>query len=54
MERSKKVDKDGRISVFDLRVPLFIALGLFERVEDEKFADHARDVAAELKRRKNG
>lgn len=49
-----KPDKSGRISVFDLQVPLNLALGLYERLTDEELEEHFNDIQAELERRSNG
>lgn len=46
-----KPDKAGRISVFDLQVPLNLALGLYERLSDEELEEHYQDIKAEKVRR---
>lgn len=46
-----KPDKAGRISVFDLQVPLNLALGLYERLSDEELEEHFNDIKAERDRR---
>ena len=46
-----KVDSDGRIAVFDLKVPLVLALGLYERLTDDELKEHIRDLLAEVRRR---
>lgn len=48
---ASKVDANGRIAVFDLRVPLNLALGLYERLSDEELREHIRDLLAEVRRR---
>lgn len=51
MPASEKVDKDGRISLFDLQVPLALALGLYEKLTDEELEEHFYDIRAEVRRR---
>lgn len=46
-----KVDENGRIAVFDLRVPLALALGHYEKLSDEQLREHIRDLLAEVRRR---
>lgn len=48
---SKKVDKDGKLSVFDLRVPLALALGLYEKLTHKELEEHYYDIRAERQRR---
>lgn len=44
-------DKDGRISVFAIKVPLKLALGLYEQLTKEELEEHYYDIKAELERR---
>jgi hypothetical protein len=46
-----KVDANGKIAVFDLKVPLVLALGLYERLTDDQLREHIRDLLAEVRRR---
>lgn len=50
--RSTKVDPDGKISVFQIKVPFWLAMGQYEKVSTSDLIAHVRDVAAELRRRK--
>lgn len=51
---SSKVDENGRIGVFDLRVPLALALGLYERLTDQELEEHYYDIKHEYERREIG
>ena len=46
-----KVDEEGKIKVFDLRVPLALALGLYEKLTDKELEEHYYDIQHELARR---
>lgn len=46
-----RVDDKGRIAVFDIKVPLVLALGLYERLSDDQLREHIRDLLAEVRRR---
>lgn len=46
-----KVDEEGKIKVFDLRVPLALALGLYEKLTDKELEEHYYDIKHELARR---
>lgn len=48
---SRKVDANGKISVFDLRVPLALALGLYEKLTKKELEEHYYDIRAERERR---
>lgn len=50
MPRSK-VDQKGRVNVFDIKVPLALAFGLYEQLTDEQLREHIRDLLAEVRRR---
>jgi hypothetical protein len=50
---SGKVDADGKLRVFDLRVPLALALGLYERLTDKELEEHYYDIKHEYERRGN-
>lgn len=52
VQHHEAVDNEGRISVMRLRVPLAIALGLYEQLTDEQLDDHYHDICAERERRK--
>ncbi len=46
-----KVDDSGKISVFAIKVPLALALGLYEKLTDEELIEHYFDIQAEFDRR---
>jgi hypothetical protein len=46
-----KVDEKGRVAVFDLKVPLALALGWYEDLTDDQLREHIRDLLAEVRRR---
>ncbi len=48
-----KVDENGRISVFDIKVPLALALGQYEKLTDEQVREHISDLLTEVRRRRN-
>lgn len=48
---SIRADKDGKISVFSIKVPLDVALGLFENLNDHELEEHYYDIRAECERR---
>lgn len=47
----EKVDKDGKINVFAIKVPLNLALGLYEKLTDDELFEHYWDIQAEFDRR---
>ena len=46
-----KVDDKGRVGVFDIKVPLVLAFGQYEKLTDEQLREHIRDLLAEVRRR---
>ncbi len=52
MKGHSKVDANGRISVFEIKVPLVLALGQYERLTDTEIHEHLTDIVVEIKRRK--
>lgn len=46
-----KVDRQGRVNVFDIKVPLALAFGLYENLTDDELREHIRDMLAEVRRR---
>lgn len=48
---TKKVDENGKINVFDLRVPLNLAFGWYEKLSDNELEEHYHDIRAERIRR---
>jgi len=48
---ASKVDQNGRVNVFDIKVPLNLALGLYEKLTDDELREHIRDLLAEVRRR---
>lgn len=48
---STRVDDDGKLSVFDLQVPLNLALGLYEKLSEKELNEHYNDIRAERERR---
>lgn len=46
-----KVDPEGRVHVFDLQVPLVLALGWYEDLTDDQLREHILDLLAEVRRR---
>lgn len=51
--QASKVDDSGKINVFDLKVPLVLALGQLEKLTNDELKEHANDVAAEIRRRQS-
>lgn len=45
------IDRAGWIHTVKLRVPIDLALGLYERLSDEQLADHFWDISHEIDRR---
>lgn len=51
---ASKVDESGKLSVFDLKVPLPLALGHLEKLTDTELHEQLVDLMVEINRRKDG
>jgi hypothetical protein len=51
MPASNKIDQEGKVSVFSIKVPLALAFGLYEQLTITEIEEHLNDLRAELQRR---